>query len=128
LADDLRLSAYVNFPGLLDLPAKVQAGQEHDTYLNTNRIDNLPVSVLEMAAMGLPIVSTNVGGIPDLLVNGQDALLVPDNDPEAMAKAVNRLIDDCELTAQLSENGRKLAERFAWENIKPLWQNLLFDS
>ena len=124
LAQRLRLDAAIHFPGYLDMPAKLQQGNTADIFLNTNHVDNVPVSVIEACAMGLPVVTTNVGGIPDLLKDGETALFVPDDNDEAMASAVIRLLDDPELAGRLSAHGRKLAESFSWEQVHPQWEKL----
>ena len=103
---------------------KIREGSSADIFLNTNRIDNTPVSVIEAGAFGLPVVATNVGGIADLVSDGETALLVPDNDDEAMAAAVLRLLTSPNLAEKLSANGRALAERFSWENVRPQWESL----
>ena len=59
-----------------------------EIFLNTTNVDNTPVSVVEAMACGLCLVSTNVGGMSDLVRDGEEGLLVPPNDPEAMAAAV----------------------------------------
>jgi len=74
--------------------------------------------------MGLPVVATAVGGVPDLLAHDQSALLVPDNDDMAMAAAVLRLVNDPELSGRLSMNGRRIAERSSWENVRGEWERL----
>ena len=74
--------------------------------------------------MGLPVVATNVGGMSDLLKDGETALLVPDDDDEAMASVVIRLLRDSELAGQLSANGRQLVESFSWEQVRPQWEKL----
>ena len=115
----------VRFPGFLDAEGKRGEFPRHDVFLNTNRVDNAPVSVLEAAAFGLPVVSTDVGGIPCLLRDGEEALLVPEGDAEAMAAAVRRLLDEPGLAGRLSAAGREVAERSSWARVKPLWENLL---
>jgi len=95
-----------------------------DIFINTTNIDNTPVSVIEALACGLAVVSTNVGGIPYLLQHEEDALLVPPNDPEAMAAAVRRLLTEPGLAERLSVNARKKAEQFDWEVILPQWEKL----
>ena len=97
LARDLELDDAVTFPGFLNMEAKLREGSVADIFLNTNRVDNMPVSVVEACAMGLAVVATKVGGIPDLLTDGDNALLVPDNDDERMADAVLRLLNDPDL-------------------------------
>lgn len=124
LAYELGVADATHFPGYLDLPAKLQHGNSADIFLNTNHVDNVPVSVIEACAMGLPVVATNVGGIPDLLQDGETALLVPSGDDQAMAAGVIRLLQDPDLAGRLSANGRRLAENFSWEQVRPQWEKL----
>jgi glycosyltransferase involved in cell wall biosynthesis len=124
LARRLGLENVARFPGYLDMAAKVREGKTADIFLNTNHVDNTPVSLIEACAMGLPVVATNVGGIPDLLTDGETGLLVPDDDDEAMAAAILRLLRDPDLAGRLSANGRQLAERFSWAQVRPQWEEL----
>ncbi len=112
----------VEFAGFLDLAGKQLQMARADIYLNTNRVDNMPVTVLEAGASGLPVVATNVGGIPCLLTHDDTALLVPSEDAEAMTQAIVRLIETPGLAGKLSEQGRRLAERSAWEVVRPQWE------
>lgn len=98
---------------------------DHDVYLNTPHVDNMPVTLLEAMLCGLAVVSTAVGGVPYLLRDGEDALLVPDDEPEAMAVAVLRVFDEPGLGACLRLAGRRKAESFSWEKILPEWLELL---
>jgi glycosyltransferase involved in cell wall biosynthesis len=104
-----------------DVPEWLSRG---DIFLNTTNVDNTPVSVLEALASGLCVVSTNVGGVPRLLEDERDALLVPPADAEAMAAAVRRLLNDAALAERLSREGRTKAERFDWSLIMPQWESL----
>jgi glycosyltransferase involved in cell wall biosynthesis len=81
--------------------------------------------VIEACALGLPVVSTAVGGVPDLLADGVDGLLVPDDDDAAMASAVARIVDDAALAERLSADGLALAERSHWSRVVPMWHELL---
>lgn len=105
-----------------DVPRHLAAG---DIFINTTTIDNTPVSVLEAMAMGLPVVTTNVGGIPYLLEDGRDAILVPPHDADAMATAVRRLLTEPGLGEHLSRNARAKAEMAGWEAVMPHWEALL---
>jgi glycosyltransferase involved in cell wall biosynthesis len=96
-----------------------------DIFINTTNIDNNPISVIEAMASGLCIVSTDVGGIPYLAENEKDALLVPPNDPIAMAKAVKRLLNDPNLSEKLSMNAHLKVRQLDWSVILSRWEDLL---
>ena len=122
--DKKRLNDHITILGYADFATKVRLFQDNDIYINTNRIDNVPVSVLEALACGLPVVATRVGGIPYLLEHNQTALFVHDNDRDEMARAICRLIEEPGLAEHLSINGRKYVEQFDWENILNRWESL----
>ena len=119
------LGEVVSFPGFLEGAAKRRAFAEHDVFLNTNHIDNMPVTLLEAAASGLPIVSTNVGGIPDLLQDEKNALLVPDNDAEAMAQGVRRVLDQPGLSESLATAAREVAVASDVGIVRSQWLDML---
>jgi glycosyltransferase involved in cell wall biosynthesis len=124
LADELGLAGAVEFRGFVSGPSKRAAFEESDIFLNTNRVDNMPISVLEAFAFGTPVVATRVGGIPDLIDDGRTGLLVPDGDDAAMADAVWRLLQDPRAVAQMSAAGRLTAERCGWESVRPSWERV----
>lgn len=115
----------ISFPGYMLMDQKVEAFAQHDLFLNTNTVDNMPVSVLEASAAGLVPVATSVGGIPKLLSDGHDSVLVPAGDDEAMAEAVLALLADDDRYARLSANARGLAERSSWPQVRRLWEDEL---
>jgi L-malate glycosyltransferase len=128
LQDQVRrmgLTEAVRFPGFLDEEAKRAAFDAHDVVLTTSRVDNMPVSILEAAASGLPVVAFPVGGIPDLLTHDQTALLALDGDPDDMARAVGRLLTEPGLAGRLSRNGRRMAEACDWSVVRGHWDDLL---
>ncbi|RJP74817.1 MAG: glycosyltransferase family 1 protein [Desulfobacteraceae bacterium] len=104
-----------------------ELAQEHDIYVQSNRIDNMPITVLEMWACGLPVVATGVDGIPYLINDGTDGVLVPSEDHQAMADTCMKLLIDPLLVERLSRNGRKNAENFSWEQVSENWLNLIAD-
>jgi glycosyltransferase involved in cell wall biosynthesis len=71
------------------------------------------------------VVSTNIGGVPDLLTEGETGLLVPRDDDRMMADAVLRLLQEPGLAARLSVNGRRLAESSSWDTVKTVWEKLI---
>lgn len=125
LAQELGVLQHITFPGGV---AKTEVAgwlQRGDIFLNTTNIDNAPVSVLEAMACGLCVISTNVGGITSLIEHGSNGLLVPPDEPAAMAAAIRRLLSDHELAARLSQGARQTAEMRDWRVILPRWQRLL---
>lgn len=101
-----------------------EALQQGDIFLNTTDFDNTPVSVMEAMASGLCIVSTRAGGIPYLLEQEQEGLLVPLRDPQAMAHAVQRVLTDPDLARRLSQSARRKAETCDWEPILAKWDEV----
>ncbi len=115
------LGGCVRFAGFLNLSAKQREFSEHDIFINTNRIDNAPVSVIEAAAFGLPLVATQAGGISDFLEHRKTALLVETGDVNGMCQAVTCLLENPELASILSFQGRRLAETWDWKNVRQMW-------
>ena len=114
----------VRFVGFLQIDDKKREFAGHDIFLNTNRVDNMPVSIVEAAAFGMPIVATSVGGVPYLLQDGENGVLVPDEDAKAMADAVRRVLEEPGLAERLSRNARKLGEQHDWSVVVPQWESL----
>jgi len=124
LAQDLSVGEAVRFPGYLNVADKIKEFSRADIFINTNRIDNMPVALIEACAIGLPVVTTNVGGIPYLFADGETALLVRDDDDQQMAEAVHTLLGNPALAAKLSARGRLLAERSSWHQVRPKWEEM----
>lgn len=124
MAAAMNLSDAITFPGFLDAGQKAQVFAESDIYLNTNRTDNMPVAVVEACAFGLPVVATNVGGLSCLISDGENGLLVENENVGEMVDAIKRLLDDSQLAQKLSASGRILAERSAWTTVRSEWENL----
>ena len=96
-----------------------------DIFLNTTDYDNMPVSVIEAMALGFPVVSTNVGGLPKLIENGHNGILLPRRSPEMFISSIVRLLNDADLANKLSINARESAENYSWEKVKLSWINLI---
>jgi glycosyltransferase involved in cell wall biosynthesis len=84
--------------------------------------DGIPVAIMEALAMEVPVVSTPVSGIPELVQHEVTGLLVPERDAKALSAAITRLAGDKRLRRQLAESGRALVEREydIWENAAQL--------
>ncbi len=109
--------AGVRFCGHLDAAAVAPTYDAADIFLNTSAIDNLPLTLIEASASGLPVVSTSAGAIPDLIRQEENGLLAPVGDVEGLAGHILRLLADPDLARRLSVAGRANAERFAWEQV-----------
>lgn len=120
LATDLGLGHVVHFSGRLDRDAMAVLYRSADIMLNPSLADNMPNSVLESLACGVPVVSTNVGGVPHLVQDGKTALLVPPSDPTAMAVACLKILQDNALWLRLSAAGLVEVQRYTWESVAPL--------
>ncbi|ESU26046.1 glycosyl transferase, group 1 family protein [Flavobacterium limnosediminis JC2902] len=114
----------VRFTGRLAKEEWITLSKSYDIFLNTTHFDNTPVSVMEAMALGLPVVSTNVGGIPFLLKDKKDALLVGDGDVEGMVKAIRVLLGNQDMVQTMTRNARAKAEQWDWNVVKEQWKGL----
>lgn len=123
-ARKLGVSEAVRFAGFFDETKKREEFAAADIYINTNRIDNMPVSVVEAAAFGLPVVATRVGGLPYLIADGENGLLVENENVGEMVAAIQNLLENPGLTRKISRGGRLLAGRSAWSAVRRDWEKL----
>lgn len=124
LAKDLHIADRVTFAGLLDRSAISALYGDADLMLNPSTVDNMPNSMLEAFAAGVPVVSTNVGGIPHIARDGETALLVPPRSPSAMAEAAYRVLTDRALSTRLRNRGLEEAQRYTWTEVRNAWLSL----
>ena len=115
----------VTFTGKLDKKEWIALSENYDIFLNTTHYDNTPISVIEAMALGLPVISTSVGGIPYLLEDKVDALLVADNSVSEMAEAIIYLLNNSDSVEAIAKNARSKVEEFDWERVQAHWENLL---
>lgn len=103
----------------------IELSKEYNIFINTTNFDNMPVSVIEAMALGFPVVSTNVGGLPYLIENNKNGLLVDKDDVEAMANHIIKLLNEPQLVNELSLNARKKIEQYDWNVVRKKWMQLL---
>lgn len=103
-----------------------------DLFVLSSHHEGLPVALMEASSVGLPIVATRVGGIPTVLEDGVDALLVEPGNPAALAQAIRVLVNDEGLRVKLGEATRAKSSRFdinaATATVEGLYRELLSDS
>lgn len=119
LCDEMGITSAVCFTGRLDNEQVADLYRLADLMLNPSLADNMPISLLEAMASGVPVVSTNVGGVPYLVKDGMEALLVPPGDALAMADASLKVLQDRELAVRLVSAGIQAARRYTWSEVKP---------
>ncbi len=120
LAAELRL-AHVRFAGRVPPSAVHEYYADHDIYLQSPDIDNMPLSVLEAFASGLPVVSTEAGGIPRLVPAERHGLLAPVGDHRALATGVLRLLEDPGLARRLAAAAHAACEPYRWPAVRDQW-------
>lgn len=118
LARRLGVAGAVSFTGPVDGEAMPRLYREAAVALNASHADNMPNSVLEALASGVPVVSTRVGGVPFIVRHGHSALLVPPGDPAAMAAALGRLLGEPELAGRLTANGLEAVRQYDWAEVR----------
>ena len=92
--------------------------KQADIFLNPSHADNMPISLLEAFACGVPVVSTRVGGIPDLVGEDKAALLVEPGNSAQMAEKIEEILTNPERAKRLTTYARDLCKAFTWEAIR----------
>ena len=89
-----------------------------DIFVLPSLKEGLPYVILEAGLAGLPVIASNVGGIPEIIENGKDGLLVPPADPKELIKAIKKLIEDKTLRENLAKNlHEKITKEFSLEKM-----------
>lgn len=122
-ARSLRLS-HIDFVGAVDPVDMPALYDQADIFVNASDVDNQPLSIIEAFASGLPVVTTDAGGIPDMVKTGETGLLVRRGDHEAMAIAVIRLLGDEQLASALTTRAREECGRYSWAAVSGNWLRL----
>lgn len=113
------LAAPVEFSGRLSHAELLPVYAAADLFVSSSAVDIQPNTLLEASAAGLPMVATAVGGVPEMVHDGIDALLTPPDDPAALAQAMVRVLRQPGLAETLSRGAMANAERFTWPAVRP---------
>ena len=114
----------VEFLGRVENERMPELYEASDIYLNTPDIDNMPGSIIEAYASGLAVLTTDAGGVPYIVRDGETGLIVPRGDHEAMAAAALRLLEDDGLAQRLIANARDERRKYSWEAVRGEWLDL----
>jgi glycosyltransferase involved in cell wall biosynthesis len=120
LATELRLR-HVTFAGRVPHARIAQYYAAADIYVQTPNIDNMPASVLEAYASGLPVISTDAGGVPAILTDGVHGLLAPVGDHQAVALQILRVLEEPGLPARLTSAGLESCDKYSWRAVRDQW-------
>jgi len=120
LAGDLELRN-TEFIGRVGQDRIVDVYDEADVFLNCSSVDNQPLSILEAFNCGLPVITSDPGAIPDMVVHEQTGLLVPKGDYRELAANAVRLLSDPELAERLIKNARAESQKYTWDEVREEW-------
>jgi len=115
----------VHFTGKLKKHDWTKLSAKYDIFLNTSKIDNSPLSVIEAMALGLPVITTNVGGMPYLIDHSNDGILIQDQNAKEIVTWVEWIIQNPLSASTISIKARDKVIRFNWDRIKEDWIALL---
>jgi len=124
LGRELGVRDRITMTGPLPREALLQEYARADLFVLPSLFEPYGIVLTEAMAAGVPIVASRVGGIPEVVAEGANALLCPPNDPVALAEAIERLARDRELRARFASAGRVRVEQFSWNRVIPQWIRL----
>jgi len=114
----------VEFIGLVPHEKIAELYDSVDIYLNSPNLDCMPGSLIECFASGLPIVSTNAGGIPYIVEDGRTGLLVDLDDHEALAKKAMFLLENSDAAEKIIADSHAESKKYLWDDVRTKWLNL----
>ena len=120
LATELNLKQ-TSFTGRIEHEEIYRHYAAADVFLNASRIDNQPLSILEAFACGLPVVTTNAGGIPDIVTDGETGFVVAVDDHQALAQRAIEILSDCNKAAIMAHQARLECNKYTWEVVCDRW-------
>nr|WP_301402750.1 glycosyltransferase family 4 protein [Polaribacter huanghezhanensis] len=123
LAKEKNVLDDIEFTGVLSKKDWHKKSEDFDIFINTTNVDNTPVSLIEAMALGLPIVSTDAGGIPYLISNEVDGLLINKGDIDQMVNEIISLLEGGH--PEIAKKARHKVESFNWDIVKYKWFKIL---
>jgi glycosyltransferase involved in cell wall biosynthesis len=123
LTTELNLQ-HTSFTGRVEHEQIYEHYTNADVFLNASRIDNQPLSILEAFACGLPVVTTDAGGIPDIVTDQKTGLVVAVDDCKTLAERATKLLCDRNMSITITKNAREECSKYTWEVVCEQWLRL----
>lgn len=120
-----KLEVEVLFTGKLSKKEWIEKSKKYNIFINTTNVDNMPVSVIEAMSLGLPVISTNVGGIKYLIKDKVTGVLVNANAVTEMTEKINFLVKNPDIVDRITTNALSEIQNFDWKKVAPLWLKVL---
>ncbi|MDD5430709.1 MAG: glycosyltransferase family 4 protein [Candidatus Pacebacteria bacterium] len=117
ITDNLKLKNNINFRGRINSRETMEILAKAAVFVLNTNYEGLPHTVLEAMSIGVPVITTPVGGNVEVVQNGINGLLARYNDEGAWIKAISELLNDANLRKKLAENAKKMLEKFKWEEL-----------
>lgn len=114
----------VTFKGRVEREEIASVYADHDVFLNSSDIDNMPVSIIEAFSSGLPVVTTEAGGIPYMIRHGENGFLAPLNDHRALADCLLEVLGDQEKAQQIISTAHEDLKTYSWSSVARGWYDL----
>ena len=121
MARHANLEKQIHFLGSVKNENMPDVYQRCDIFINTSNVDNMPGSILEAWASGLPVVSTDVGGIPYMVDAGVSGLLAEANDDVMLAHHILNILDHPEQARSMVSKGREKLSALGWDQVSKGW-------
>lgn len=125
ISSEKSLDKSVKITGKLSKEDWIRLSESYDIFINTTNFDNHPVSLIEAMALGLPVISTNVGGIPFLIEDNVNGILVERNNAQMFVDNIEKLLNDEFFSQSISKSARKMVEEFDWKKVQIKWNNTI---
>jgi glycosyltransferase involved in cell wall biosynthesis len=123
----LELNNAVILTGSVSENQKIAYYRSADIFTLPSFAEAFPLSLLEAGAAGLPVIATRVGGIPNIVEDGANGLLIEAGNCDDLADKISYLLDDGTLRETMGSTGRKMAAQYSWEAISDKTELLYFD-
>ena len=117
LACKLGVKNNVIFAGIVSEEEKLRYYMTADVCVLPSNIESFGIVILESMACGKPVVATRVGGVPDVIKDKENGILVPPKDPKKLADAISYLLTDKAVAVKMGQKGRRIVQRYSWESV-----------